>query len=599
MRKNYPIAILAAGLLAVTGMMMTPSCANTTEAPSGGAKDTIPPYIVDIRPLPGSVAVPLEGTQISFTFNEYVTLKNPKSIFLSPPQQKSPVAKIKGKSVVVSFEEPLLPGRTYTIELNDAIADANEGNPYAGFTYAFSTGEAIDSMYVTGNVMDCATLQPVKDATVLFYKDHSDSALFLHRPDAAAVTDDWGYFSAPFLQDTLYRIYAIKEQTRNNIYDPDSDLAAFLDSLYRPKHHMVDSVYELMKFNMKDTLECLARKTDFDLLLFREKPSKQYIMNKERTSPRSAYVTFLAPFAWIDSIWVRGYRSEQIITQFNIEQDSLELWINDHRRPVPDTLGISVGYRKTDSLGRLVQTVEKVNLPLDPSMRVTRYVKREIKPEDTTCVFTLKAEPETVEQDGFKLEFRYPVINADFSAMTMKVINPKQKESFSGFTVEQDSLNLRCYRIRPDVKMQVGYDYILKAPYHAFRDITGFRSDSTECKVTLPTDEDLSSLNLAVSNVDRILIIDLMDEKRTNVLRTFTISRDSSLLFSYLKEGRYCIRITADANGNSIVDTGSILQKRQPEPVFYVKFSDNIFFDIPKATELDQSVDFAKLLNER
>ena len=79
------------------------SCANTTQAPRGGLKDTIPPVLVKVSPKPGATHVPLKGAEISFTFNEYVVVKDPKSIYLSPPQAKSPKYKIKGKSLVVYF----------------------------------------------------------------------------------------------------------------------------------------------------------------------------------------------------------------------------------------------------------------------------------------------------------------------------------------------------------------------------------------------------------------------------------------------------------------------------------------------------------------
>ena len=196
-------------MLILSGMMFSHSCANTTKAPSGGPKDTIPPVITKIKPLSGSVNVPVKKTKIELTFNEYVVVKDAKSIFLSPPLEKAPLNKIKGKSVIVSFEGDLDSNRTYTLDLTNAIADNNEGNMFPGFTYVFSTGSAIDSMLLTGIVQDCNTLQPVKGATVMLYKDQADSAVFLHRPDAAVKTDDWGYFCLRNIQDTVYRLYAI------------------------------------------------------------------------------------------------------------------------------------------------------------------------------------------------------------------------------------------------------------------------------------------------------------------------------------------------------------------------------------------------------
>ena len=137
----------------------------------------------------------MHNAKITITFNEYVTVKDPKGIFLSPPLEKTPKYKIRGKSVVVYFESDLQENTTYTLDLTGAIADNNEGNMFPGYTLMFSTGEKIDSMAMTGVVRDCNTLQPIKGATVMLYKDLSDSAVFKQRPDAAVKTDDWGYFA--------------------------------------------------------------------------------------------------------------------------------------------------------------------------------------------------------------------------------------------------------------------------------------------------------------------------------------------------------------------------------------------------------------------
>jgi len=594
MKRFLPLLIIVGACLLP---LFFPSCANTTQAPSGGKKDTIPPLIIDIKPLPGAVDVPLEGANFVFTFNEYVTIKTPANIFLSPPQKRQPKARLRGRSLLVSFEEPLQPETTYTITFTNAIADANEGNMFPGYTYVFSTGSKIDSMMITGTVVDCQTLAPVKDATVLLHRDLADSAALLHRPYAAVKTDDWGFFALPFIQDTVYRLYAIKDANNDNIYDPGTDNIAFIDSLVRPVMIANDTVPEMLKYDMLDTLRCQARRSEHELKLFREKPSRQFIVNKVRTSERSAYITFQAPGAWIDSLWIRGYRADQLISQFNILQDSLELWINS-RRAAPDTMQLYVNYRKTDSLGRLTPTQEIVRLPLPQNKRTySKTSRRELKRDDTTCVYTFTAAPETVEQNGFELEFRNPIILEHFDSVKFYAINTRQRQSRAEFTVERDSLNLRRYVLRPKDRLMPGFEYQMKLPYRAFRDINGFWSDSTVVKVSLPSDESLSTLDLELSGVDRKLIVDLLGEKRDKVLRSFVTDRDGTLHFPYIKAGRYSIRITEDRNRNAIIDTGSLLEHRQPEQVVYLDFSGSSYLNIPASVELTQSIDISTLFH--
>lgn len=601
MKNRIPEKLLPlfAAIVIIAPSFFAHSCANTTQSPSGGDKDSIAPALYWVNPAPGATGVPTRKTKIVFGFDEYVNIKESKNIFLSPPQAKAPKSKVSGKTVVVSFEEALDSNTTYTINFTDALADVNEGNVFPGFTYVFSTGLQIDSMMLTGTVVDCNTLNPIKGATVMLYKDHSDSAVFKTRPFAACKTDDWGYFALPYLKDTLYRLYAIKDENGDNMYQAETEQIAFLDSLVRPTMVAIDTLKELQKYDPKDTLECRARTSQYELRLFKEElRGKQKLMNTGRPSPRKAYVTFQSPDVWIDSLWIKGYKADRLITQFNRKQDSLEIWIND-RRPVPDTLRLFVNYRKSnDSTSVLEPVVENFKLVMEkPQQKKTGAAARmSIKHEDTICVFKLKAEPETVEQYGFDLQFDYPLIYESFDSLKFHYINPRQKDVAGSFTVEKDTLNPCHFRIFPKEKLLPGYEYYLKVPHRGFRDINGFWNDSTEVKVSLPKDEKLSTIVASMQGVDSYLIVDLLSEKRDKVLRSYTIKEDTDLVFPYLKEGKYSLRITYDLNANSLVDTGNLLEHKQPEKVVFFKLEDGSeFLELPAATELTQIVTVKEL----
>ena len=591
--RFFPIIPVA---IVLGSMIFSHSCANTTTPPSGGPKDTIPPLIKKIEPGEGSINVPFHKTKLEFTFNEYVVVKDAKSIYLSPPLEKAPKYKIQNKSVIVYFEGDLDSNRTYTLDLTNAIADNNEGNMFPGYTLVFSTGDRIDSMMVTGTVQDCNTLQPIKGATVLLYKDQADSAIFLSRPDAAGKTDDWGFFCIRNIQDTVYRMYALVDENNNNMYDPETEKVAFIDTLIRPVTKVVDSLPELAKYDMKDTASCLARKSEFELNIFKEKPSKQMIVNKERIGERTAYITFMAPYAQIDSLWIKGVPHSKLITQFNLQQDSLEIWVNDPRKQ-PDTLFLYVDYMKTDTLGQLQPFKEEIKL-VKPKKGPAKTSQKDIKKEDTTAVFTIDAKPENIEQYGFVMEFKYPVVETAFDSLGFRFLNPRQQESVGKYSVMQDSLNLRKYVIRPKDKLLPGYEYFLKIPHRKFKDINGFYNDSLEVKVSLPKDDKLSTMILKMSGVNNKYIVDLLDEKRSSVLRSYIIDSDQDLLFPYLKAGKYCIRITEDINRNGLVDTGILLEKKQPEKVRFYKLEDGtMLIDIPEMVELEQNINLSEIFN--
>ena len=589
---------LIPAVLVLAAVMMPSGCANTTTPPSGGPKDTIPPFLTKVYPLPGSTNVPVHKTKLRFTFNEYVTIKDANAVFLSPPLEKKPKAVIRGKAVEVSFESDLDSNTTYTLDLTGAIADNNEGNLFPGYTLVFSTGERVDSMCMTGLVQDCNTLTPMKGATVMLYKDQSDSAVFLQRPVAAAKTDDWGFFSIRNIPDTVYRVYAIKDENNNNKYDPESERVAFLDSLFRPVIVYDDSTYEFKKFNMKDTALCLARKTEVELNVFRERPSKQMIVKKERVGPRTAYLTFMAPDAVIHDMRIKGLPREKLISQFNRQRDSLEIWVNDQRK-MPDTLQLVLNYEKTDSSGVLQPTDETVKLVYSKELRAELMKKesdyRNRKHEDTIAVMTTKADGTTIEQYGFQIEFQYPLIEEAWDSLRFKSVNPRQQEAPGKIHVIRDTTNLRRFSVMPDEPFQAGFDYILKIPYRIFRDVNGYYNDSTQLKVTLPTDDKLSTITLELTGVKEKYIVDLLTEKRDKVVRSFIIDKNGSLVFPYVKAGSYCIRITEDKNRNNIVDTGVLLEHLQPEKVRFFKVDDQFLIEVLERAEMVWTINLEEM----
>lgn len=597
MKKYTPLILI---LAAVAPMLFIHSCANTTQSPSGGAKDTIPPYIVMIDPLPGATNVPLTGASFKFDFNEYVVIKEAKNIFLSPPGAKRPKSRIQGKSLIVTFEDTLKANTTYTISFIDALADNNEGNIFPGYTYVFSTGDKIDSLGITGTVRNCTDLTPVKGATVLLYTNLADSAVFLERPYAATKTDDWGFFMIPFIEDTLYRMYAITDENGNNIYDPETELVGFVDGTIKPVIQVSDTVREFLKYDMTDTIGCRARHSEYEINLFRENPVRQLIVNKVRVSERTSYITFMSHDAWIDSLWISGIPSDRIITQFNLQQDSLEIWVNDTRK-MPDTLNLFVNYRKTDSLGVLGPAVERVKLYEENKKKDSNSgrASKNKEEEKEVCSFKVTAKSEKVEQDGIELEFEVPIVSEKFDSVKLISINPRQQLTEEKFRIERDSMNIRIYRIFPEFTYLKGYEYKLQIPKDCFRDINGNLNDSLDVKFNLPDDDKLSKLYLNVFNVDRKYIVDLLDEKMSESMRSYIVESDVTLEFPYLKEGKYAVRITDDGNRNSMVDTGNLLEHRQPEKVLFYTINEEKLFDIPSGAELEQTVDIEKLFGRQ
>lgn len=604
MKKGQNLLSTAIVLGIVTFLVFPPSCANTSTPPEGGPKDTLAPVLMEIIPAYNTTGHPIDvkHSQISFEFDEYVALNNPNSfIFLSPPQSKPPTAKIKGKKVVVSFTEPLDSNRTYSLSLGEAIKDNNEGNPFPPYTHSFSTGDHVDSLFVSGNIVEASTMLPMSNITVLFHTDQSDSAIYKVRPKAAAKSDLWGYFTVRNLPvDTVYRVFAIEDLNNNNLYDPDQERVAFLDTLVLPSSVMRPGIPELVTVAMTDTAACLARPAQLSLAMFKEVSQRQFLRARERVSRRQMYLKFAAPYPQIDSLILEGIPQEKLILEYNFYRDSITVWIND-QGPVPDTLQMRLSYQRTDdSLNILVPVTDTVRMIRPKGMMVENRWGEMVEEADTLAAYEVDASPEKIDQDGIVILFESPMILTPFDSITITSKNTREQIAPAPFTVERDTANIRRFILRLQEKLTAGYEYTLRIPDSLFLDIDGIYCDSLVQKFSLPQNEDLSSLTVEASNVNEKYMVELVDEKRTKVYRTYHIDTAAVLAFPYLKAGKYSLRITEDMNGNGQIDTGDLLEHRQPEKVMMFKFNDVVgnnayIIEIPERTELIQTIDIGEM----
>lgn len=586
MNRNVTAIILI--LLTAVCCLFSHSCANTKAAPSGGPKDTIPPVLIKIEPADKTLGMPLADVKLSLTYNEYTVVKEASGIYLSPPTRHAPSAKVKGKSILVTLRDTLAENTTYTIDFNNALADNNEGNMAPRFTYVFSTGDTIDSMYITGTVYDCEKLTPVKNALVALYDDLSDSACMKTLPAAATRSDDWGFFVIRNIKPKPYQIYAYTDEDRDNLYMQGEDYVAFYDSLFTPELIVRDSVYELGSFLMTDTLKCQSRKSQVSLYLFKETASRQFIKNKGRSDQKRGFLRFNAHNTVLNSFQIFGVDSTAITTNFTPERDSMDFWI-DTKYSLPDSLLLTVEYLKTDSLGNLAMTREDVAVSLSDEQKKTLA---ENAKSDTLIKLTYDCKNENVEQDGITLTFPDPLASIDTSKILFISTNPKNQNDTISFVFGKDSTLFGVYRMQSSQQYQTGYKYKVIYPEGTFLDIYGRKNAENTIDIQLPNTDKTGSITLNVKGIQETrYIIELVSPDRKKVYRKFTVEKDSQLYFPYLAAGEYTFRITEDRNGNGIFDSGNLLERKQPEKVIVFKKPDGTeTIDLPEQTDIEQDL---------
>lgn len=590
-------------LILISALFFCYSCANTTTPPMGGIKDTIPPVLLKVLPDSGMVNFPVQDGRIELRFDEYVVVNEPlKNIYISPPLSKNPEAKIRGKSIYISFPDKLDSAVTYTLNFGNAIADNNEGNLFGSYIYPFSTGKYLDSLMTSGTIVNSQSLLPVPDVTIAFYKDHSDSVLYKSLPDAIAKSDKFGYFLVRNISPVKYRVFAFTDKNNNNKYEPEGEEVAFLDTLFNPTLVIKDNLKELTKVSEKDTLIAMSRPSELNLYLFKEDPEKHFIREAKRLQHRMTYVKFSAPNATVNSVKFKGIDTSSLLHEFNVRRDSLVIWITDTTLVVSDSLDLMVNYMKTDSLNNLTPFTEEFKLvyvrPKKESVKDIRSRQNPLIKEKRHDLleFEMKADATLFESDGIRLIFPSPLSKLTRDSLKLEYKAPRGETGSIKFNIITDSLYSRIITIMPAERILPGYEYTLRAKTGTFKDIYKQTNDSAFVSVKLPNDDALSKLTLDINGAVGYYIVDLTNITRDKVFRSYKISKDSKLEFPYLQKGEYSIRITQDINGNGIIDTGSLSARKQPEKVRLYSLPDGkTIITIPESAELTQSIDLKSI----
>lgn len=220
-------------LLAALGMgTLFYSCANMA-TPNGGPYDEQPPRFVSSTPAPNQTDY--KGKKVEILFDELIQIDKPsENVIITPPQMEMPVIRSAGRKVVIELKDTLKPNTTYTIDFTNSIADNNEKNVFENFSFAFSTGDVIDTLEVSGTVLNAENLEPMKGIMVGLHSNLADSAFVSLPFDRTSRTNDKGQFTIRNIAPGTYRLFALNDVNRDYKFDQPGEEIAFLDTLIVP-----------------------------------------------------------------------------------------------------------------------------------------------------------------------------------------------------------------------------------------------------------------------------------------------------------------------------------------------------------------------------
>lgn len=595
-----PIPKYIALLLVIIGFY---ACASTG-MPDGGPYDETPPKFVRATPEPN--ATNNKRKKISIEFDEYIKLdKASEKVIISPPQNEAPEVKVSGHRVLVEFFDTLRENTTYTIDFGDAIVDNNEDNPLGNFAYAFSTGEHIDTMEVSGTVLSADNLEPVKGIQVGLHKNLEDSAFVKLPFDRISRTDSRGHFTIRGVAPGKYRIYALMDGNQNYFFDSKTEAIAFLDSLVVPDMRPAmrqDTVWNELDTLAYDTIYEVhyTRFLPDNLILrsFKEENPMQYLVKSEREQLNRFSLYFSAKADTLPTIKGLDFdEKDAFIIESNPRNDTIRYWIKDTVMCERDTLTFQMDYLATDTLGQLVpktDTLRMVN-KIDKKRRMAlaeEAMKKEEKERKKRAKKgdTLKVEPKFFAMSvdapssldlnrNIVLKFEEPVEHIDTAAIHMAVKVDSLWEDIP-FILMADSVVSRQYQILAD--WQPGQEYQLKIDSLGIKGIYGLYTNKVENQLKVKTLEDYGTLYLNIVGAGPHAIVQLLNSS-DGVVRQQPVTDKNTCDFYFLQPStKYYIRLFNDDNNNGVWDTGNYEEKRQPEEVYY----------FPKVWEMKANFEF-------
>ena len=227
MRKFSLLKLLVLAGWALSSIMQLEGCANIVP-PSGGPRDSLPPYLITARPIDSALNV--FPKEILVGFNEFITTTSiQENLIVSPSLKNTPLIDARLNSIRIRIADTLLDNTTYSIQFGDAIKDVNEGNILKNFTYVFSTGTRLDTGKINGKVILAENGRVDSTFLVILQPAGKDSAIFKERPNYYTKLNGKGQFSFNFLPKGAYNIFALPNDYTKK-YDDSTKFFAFLDN---------------------------------------------------------------------------------------------------------------------------------------------------------------------------------------------------------------------------------------------------------------------------------------------------------------------------------------------------------------------------------
>ena len=589
-------------LAIIITLLLLSGCAKMGQ-PDGGWYDDTPPHVLATSPEDKSTGV--DAKKIYIYFDEFIKLDNPtEKVVISPPQLEAPDIKGAGNRITVTINDSLVPNTTYTVDFSDAISDNNEGNPMGNYTYSFSTGEHIDTLEVSGCVVEAENMEPIKGILVGLYNNLEDSAFTTQPMLRVARTDSRGRFVIKGVAEGNYRIYALQDADGNYFFSQKSEKLAFSNDIITPtfkpdvrQDTLWSDTLHIAKIEQVGYTHFFP--DDIVLRAFTEVQNDRFLVKTERKDADCFTMFFSYGHPQLPEITGLNFdATDAFLMEASEHLDTLTYWLRDTLLVNQDSLQMTVGFMATDSTGVLAPKLDTLNvLSKNPYARRMKDLQKEqekwekeqekakkkgrpyLTEMPPTPLETKLQIPGDMAPNGYiSFEFPTPLMTTDTTKIhlltkidTVEVEKGFVLQELPSYLPEDVPHAVRKLILVPDSTDNLwtaGGQYSLVLDSAAFVDIYGKASKDDRKSIKIKKEEDFTSITFHVAKTDESpYVAHLLD--RSNKVVKVAYSSTGDVVFNYVKPGEYYLCVIADTNNNGIWDTGNYAEGQQAEMVYY------------------------------
>lgn len=556
---------------------------------------------------PADKGTNVKNRKISIFFDEFIQIENAtEKVVVSPPQLETPEIVASGKRIRIELLDSLKPNTTYTIDFSDAITDNNENNPLGNYTYSFSTGDAIDTLEVSGKVLQAKDLEPVKGILVGLYSDLSDTAFTTKPMLRVSRTDGSGRFVIKGVAPGTYRVYALQDADGNYLFNQKSEMLAFSQEKivpsFKPDVRQDTTWIDSLRIKSIDRVGYTHFLPD-DIVLraFNEVMTDRYFLKAERREPES-FTLFYSYGGEMPQVRGLNFQSDDaFIIESTEKQDTITYWLKDTALVNQDTLRVELTYHMTDSLGKLVEQIDTLDIlsrisyekrlkdlerEREEWQKKQDRAKKRGEPYDSimppkALAIGVKAPSELDPDKNIPFTFNTPLASVDTAAIHLY---SKHDTLWYNAPLEFNHVRGREYELRGEWRPDI--EYSLEIDSAAFVDIYGKVSPPFKQGFKVKSFDEYGTLLLNIPTMtDTTIVVQLLDAG-DKIIKEVTTNQGVAE-FYYVSPSTYYVRMYIDSNRNGEWDTGLYSANRQPETVCY----------FPKEIEIRAKWDFTETWN--